>query len=236
MAQRNEHSPPFTEEELQILFGSALLRNLNAKERESVKASLLPERRAYAAGSCVAEAGTRFGAIGIVTGGTLSVIREGERRRVIHCTLSAGDIFGVSSLFGADVPFPTTVLAESPVTLLLLTEEALERLFATVPRVARNYIGLLSEKIRFLNSRLDALAGRSAEERVASHLLTMPREDGALGITKSALASLLGLGRASLYRILDLFEKNGLIKAHRDHIEIVDAEALKSLIKNRKEP
>ena len=198
--------------------------------------ALTAERRTYRAGDCIVEAGSRFGAIGIVTAGKLSVIREGERRRVIHRTLSSGDIFGVSSLFGEDPCFPTTVLAEDGAVLILLTEEALNRLFEAVPRLARNYIGLLTEKIRFLNKRLDSLAGRSAEERVASHLLSHTRENATLGITKSALASLLGLGRASLYRILELFEENGLIKAHRDRIEIIDADALKQFIKNRKEP
>ena len=60
--------------------------------------------------------------------------------------------------------------------------------------------------------------------------------DGTLGITKSALASMLGLGRASLYRILDLFEESGFIRTARDRIEILDSQALKLFIKNRKEP
>lgn len=236
MIQRNTaQSLPLTEEELGILFDSALFRSLTAKEREAVKQCASPEHRTYCEGDHIAEAGTRFGAIGILTGGTASVIREGEKRRVIHRTLSVGDIFGVSALFGGAAPFPTTILADSPASVLLFDENGLEQLFEAVPRIARNYIGLLTEKIRFLNGRLDSLAGRSAEERVAFHLLSHIQADGMLGITKSALASLLGLGRASLYRILDLFEENGLIRAHRDRIEVINAEALKLFIKNRKE-
>ncbi len=235
MRHPNAENLPLTEEELSILFDTALFRSLTDKEREAVKKCAFPERRIYSAGDRIVEAGQRFGAIGILTEGSLSVIREGEKRRVIHRTLSSGDIFGVSALFGGAVPFPTTILAESPASILLFDEKDLEQLFEIAPRIARNYIGLLTEKIRFLNGRLDSLAGRSAEERVASHLLSHTGEDGALGITKSALASLLGLGRASLYRILDLFEENGLIKAHRDRIEVINAEALKLFIKNRKE-
>jgi CRP-like cAMP-binding protein len=186
-------------------------------------------------GAAVVEAGSRFSAIGILTEGEASVVRRGEHRRVVHRTLRAGDVFGVSSLFGQEDGFPTDVVTTAPSRILFLDEEDVRAMVTAVPRIAFNYIALLSDKIRFLNRRLDTLAGRSAEERVAEHLLSGIGADGILGTTKSALASLLGLGRASLYRILDLFEKKGWILTHRDRIEILDAVAIKSFITDRKE-
>ena len=143
--------------------------------------------------------------------------------------------FGVSSLFDTSNTFPTTIKATEGCRVIFLSEQDVSALLETTPTIAKNYVKLLTKKIRFLNHRLDTLAGRSAEERVAEHLLSSIGEDGALGVTKSALASMLGLGRASLYRILDLFEKNEFIRTSRDRIEILDEGALKTFIKNRKE-
>ncbi len=224
---------PPTEGERKSLYSSFLLSGLDEGER-STAARLLPREVAvYREGAAIVTAREAFSALGIVCAGILSVTREGDARRVIHRRLSPGEVFGVSSLFLESEPFPTTVVAESEASVLLLTEEELTALFAAVPTVAKRYIALLTRKIRFLNRRLDTLAGRSAEERVAAHLLGSG--DGAPPITRSALASLLGLGRASLYRILDLFQENGLIEVGRKSIIIRDREALTNFIESRKE-
>ena len=226
---------PPTAEELRLLGGTFLLSGLTEEEAIRALAAVSPTVCAYGAGASVVEAGHQFSAIGILTTGELSVLRSGEHRRVVHRTLRAGEIFGVSSLFGGEDGFPTTVVAAADSRVLFLSEEDVRAMATAVPKVAFNYIAILTDKIRFLNRRLDTLAGRSAEERVAEHLVHGIGENGSLGTTKSALASLLGLGRASLYRILDLFEKKGWILTHRDRIEILDAAAIKSFINDRKE-
>lgn len=220
--------------EAQAFFDCCLTKGLSDAEKQAAFLAAAPEIRRYAAKEPVVLAGDAFSAIGIVVEGTLSITRSGERRRVIHKRAAYADIFGVSSLFGSGEGFPTTVSAEGAVTLLLLDEAAVSRMLAAVPGVARNYIALLTEKIRFLNRRLDTLAGRSAEERVAAFLLSREGNAAPLGITKSALASSLGLGRASLYRILDEMEADGIIRTDRSSIEILDPEALTSFTKTER--
>ena len=224
---------PATARELQILSRTFLFAGLSVADRRDALGSVSPETAAYRPGEAVVTAGERFAAIGLVTEGCLAVTRQGERRPVIHRTLGPGEVFGVSSLFGEGEGFPTTVTAKEPTTVLFLEEAEVRGLLATYPKAAEAYITLLTKKIRFLNGRLDTLAGRSAEERVASYLLS--HTGSGLPLTKSALASLLGLGRASLYRILELFEENGLIRSCRDAIEVPDGAALEQFIKNRKE-
>lgn len=224
---------PATAREMQILSHTFLFAPLNSAERRTALGAVSPVTASYRPGETVVKAGECFAAIGIVTEGCLAVTRQGERRPVIHRTLGPGEVFGVSSLFGGGEGFPTTVTAREPTTVLFLGEGEVRRHLAAYPQAAEAYITLLTQKIRFLNRRLDTLAGRSAEERVASYLLVHAGEG--LPLTKSALASLLGLGRASLYRILDLFEENGLIRVLRDTIEVPDGTALELFIKNRKE-
>lgn len=233
MKDHRTENEPATAREMQILSRTFLFSGLGEAERRAALAALSPVTAAYRPGETVVEAGERFSAIGLVTEGSLAVTRQGERRPVIHRTLAPGEVFGVSSLFGNGEGFPTTVTAREPTTVLFLREAEVRDLLATYPRAAEAYITLLTKKIRFLNERLDTLAGRSAEERVASYLLS--HVGAGLPLTKSALASLLGLGRASLYRILELFEENGLIRVFRDSIEVPDGDALKLFIKKRKE-
>ena len=217
------------------LFDTFLFSGLTEGEAKEALSHAAPRTVRFASGDVIVAAGDRFSAIGIVAEGEIAIARGGEHRKVLHRTLGRGEIFGASSLFGNEGGFPTTVTAPNGATVILLGEKDVRAMMTAVPRVAENYIRMLTGKIRFLNRRLDTLAGRSAEERVAEHLLHDIGADGSLGITKSALASLLGLGRASLYRILDLFEEKGWIKPHRDRIELTDAAALKEFIKSRKE-
>lgn len=228
--------PTSPQEALPLLLGTFLLAGLTEGEALAALSRTEPRIARFLPGEVIVSAGEPFSAIGIVTEGEIAIARGGEHRKVLHRTLGRGEIFGASSLFGGEGTFPTTVTAPHGATLLLLGEEDVRAMIAAVPRVAENYIRMLTGKIRFLNRRLDTLAGRSAEERVAEYLLNGIGERGTLGITKSALASLLGLGRASLYRILDLFEEKGWIKTYRDRIELCDAAALNTFIKNRKEP
>lgn len=233
MAEEYQENCPPTAQDMQVLCHSFLFEGMEREEQSAALRLITPERMCYLAGERVVTAGTHFAAIGLVTAGSLAVTRGGERRPVIHRTLLRGDTFGVSSLFGEEANFPTNVTAAEDATVLLITEADVRTLITHSPQIALRYVTLLTEKIRFLNTRLDTLAGRSAEERVAAHLLS--HANGALGITKSALASLLGLGRASLYRILEMFEEEGLIRSHRESIEVPDPEKLRLFIKNRKE-
>ena len=224
-----KHELPMPQD-IQLLSQSFLFNGLSACEIADALGEIRPKCLPYAAADTVVEGGSPFSGVGLVCRGELTVVRRGVHRPVIHRTLREGSFFGVSSLFGRQEGFPTTIQAATAARVLYLGEDDVTALFEKSPRIVRNYITILTDKIRFLNDRLDMVAGRSAEERVASYLLSHCEEGGSLGITKSALASLLGLGRASLYRILDSFEEQGLIKAQRDGIDVLDVATMKTLI------
>ena len=130
-ARSPKHTAPI-EQDLEVLRHSFLLTGLSADRQDAALAAISPLRLMLAAGETAVRAGDTFAAIGLVTAGRLSVMREGERRPVIHRTLSRGDTFGVSSLFGGEA-FPTTVTAAEPATVLLLDEEDVRSLLAASP-------------------------------------------------------------------------------------------------------
>ena len=53
----------------------------------------------------------------------------------------------------------TRVIARSPCTALFLSRELVDELLMQDPRFARQYIAYLSDRIYFLNSKIDAFTG-----------------------------------------------------------------------------
>ena len=100
---------------------------------------------------------------------------------------------------------------------------------------AESYIRLLTSKIQFLNNRVKAYTSGSAEARLAFHLLSLDESKSGrveVGVSKTDLADMLDIGRASLYRALDTLTEKGIIKYCKSEIIILDFDALTSVTEN----
>lgn len=156
-------------------------------------------------------------ALAIVLQGSALVYKTGQPgKRLLMSRLSPGSTFGMATLFYDGAAFPTEIHAEQACTVLFLSKEWLERAFAQAPQLSVNYIRLLSERIHFLNRRIDALSGDDLSARLLRVLQSFApdgQEAGtfALPYSLSQLAETLGIGRASLYRALDALEAGGFI-------------------------
>ena len=98
------------------------------------------------------------------------------------------------------------------------------------PQVGRNYVAYLSERIRFLSAKIDALTAGPALRKAAQYLLS--RQDGEtaeLDCSITDLACRLGVSRASLYRALDGLEAAGSIARKGRRVRILDQTALQEL-------
>ncbi len=218
-----------------LLCASFLFAGLSEEEKAEAYRTAAPLQRSFCKGETVVDAGESLAALGMVVCGRVQVERTGGRRAVLLNVLEAGDLFGVSSLYGGTGESPTRLFAAKDTTLLLIPRERVEEVLLTYPAVSCNYIRFLSGRIRFLNEKLDLLAGRDAEERVAAYLLKTAATDTAAPLPATAVASALGLGRASLYRALDAFTSRGWIETDARKIRITNAPALQNFLYNRKE-
>ena len=215
---------------LEGLGRSFLFEALSEEELSAALRLAKPEAFRFFAGETLVGVGTPFPYLGYIAKGEATVSRAGERHAVVLNTLREGDIFGASALFGRDTLFSTNVTAKSDGVLLLIGQAAVEGLLSAFPPLAKAYVTYLSEKIRFLNRRLDVLAGRSTEEKLAAFLLHNAGNTAPLRFSKTALSSVLGLGRASLYRALDSLEGRGIIRTDRDGIEILHLQELEKIL------
>ncbi len=138
-----------------------------------------------------------------------------EGREVFLKYIPANQLFGAATLFGSSggESFYTTVRAKKKCTALLINGECVTELLLKHPPIAIEYIKFLSDKIRFLNSKIDSYTTDGAKERLMK-LINSKQRDGqfTLNVSYSRLAQQLNVGRASLYRAMDELSEEGRIK------------------------
>ena len=154
--------------------------------------------------------------LGIILKGKVSV-RKDRTSNVLINTLGNGDIFGGAALFSKYDRFIGTLRAETDSDILFIPENLMEEIIVKSPESAVSYIKYLSESLMFLNNRLDVFTAGSAEERTLEYIRKNSRTDEngrtvADGMSMTELSEYLAVGRATLYRILDEFQRNGIIQ------------------------
>jgi len=164
--------------------------------------------------------------LGIILKGRVSVNKNkhGEGSVLINY-LKTGDAFGGAVVFSSAEEYIACLKAESDCTVLFLPKELLCELFNKSSLVMMNYISYLSDSLIFLNKRLDLFTSGGAEERLAEYIKmnVSTDENGNCVLPDfnfSRLAEYLAIGRASLYRILNDLENQGLIKKEGKKIYI----------------
>lgn len=148
--------------------------------------------------------------IGIILTGKATIISGDDG--VIIKKLFEGDIYGVAILF--DEPhYLTRVVSQGKCTVLTLNRDFVQSCIEYNSKIALNYIEYLANKISFLNSKIGAYTAKTAENKLYSYLIQLPRDDNKIVLKTdfSAIAKMIGIGRASLYRAFDKLENDGLI-------------------------
>ncbi|MBQ3888454.1 MAG: Crp/Fnr family transcriptional regulator, partial [Clostridia bacterium] len=101
--------------------------------------------------------------------------------------------------------------------------------FREEPRLAENYIRLLSARIHFLSEKITTLT-RSGS-KLQQYLLNEYRLHGqenrvTLSYNMAELARVLGIGRTTLYRELSDLEEAGIIKKNGKTVTVLKLEEL----------
>ncbi len=155
------------------------------------------------------------------------------KNKLIISVLTAGSIFGAVTLYNTEEEFATDITAKTDCKLFFITREMLDALMLADIRVAQNYIAYLSERVYFLNAKLDALVSGSGETKLARYICERADENGTVNMTNnmSKLAQELGIARASLYRAFDRLNSAGAISGEGKTIKVKNSEKLKEFCK-----
>ena len=145
-------------------------------------------------------------------------------------TLHRGDIFGIANLYADHEPFPSKVIAASSVKILFIDGEVFKKFIESDTTALRNYLSLQSEKIVYLNKKLATFTAGNAEKKLSMFMLDHLEGDiFTPPCSMSELADMLQMGRASLYRSLELLAENGTIKKLNKNAYAVDINKIKEI-------
>ena len=151
--------------------------------------------------------------VGILISGQARIYSADNEKKVLIKSISDGAIFGISTIYSVNSLFPTRISAKSTCRVLFVSSVAVKALIENDKNVMHSFLCLLSNKIVYLNKKISSLTAGSAERRL-SVFLCENAKDGVFTLTTSAsaLAAMLDIGRASLYRVLDKLEADGFIE------------------------
>lgn len=154
-------------------------------------------------------------AIAVILKGSALVSKHTEKGSLYMSTLKAGNVFGMSGIFYEGDSFPTTVTAKENLRVLFITKEQLISLFSAYPVILGSFLGILSNKIHFLNEKIDSISAPDAVSALKSYLTDTAQKLGkstfSLPVSCQTLSSLLGIGRTSLYRAFDELGAEGFL-------------------------
>ncbi len=176
----------------------------------------------FASSQTICEPYSLLKSIGIILGGSALVLSSDSERHVLLRRLMPGDIFGVSSVFSKDCSFVSKIIAKNNCSVAFIPDTVMSELLENDSTVMYNYINFLSDRIRFLNKKIRFFTSGSAERRLALYLDSFKSDKIKLEESMSALADMLDIGRASLYRAFDRLAEDGFIIRQKDVITLTD--------------
>lgn len=163
--------------------------------------------------------------LGILLQGTL-LVENGSGTPLNQ--LKAGSLFGVSTVFTEHQSHVTDIYAKEACRIFLLTQQELAEIFLENFRVNENYLSFLTDRIRFLNWKIDLFSATTAEQKLLCYLRHQKRQelegDFVTVEPMTQLANLLGMGRASLYRAIEALEQSGKLSRIDRKVWKVDLE------------
>lgn len=144
-------------------------------------------------------------------------------------TLERGGLFGAAALFNRREDYETTITALEPCTVGFFPEAVVAELLSKSPAFCGNYIGYLSERIHFLNRKIQGLTAPGAVGKLALCLWTEGRKSGTAAYTATELARRLDVSRATVYRAFETLEEQGIIRRRGKTVEILDLDRLEEI-------
>ena len=163
----------------------------------------------------------------ILEGSARVYTSENEESALLR-TLNRSDVFGVANLYDGE-PFPSYIVTATNAKILFVDGETFKTFLESNPIAMKNYLTLLSDKIVYLNKKIAVLTAASAENKLALYIYEhMINGEFTPDTSLSELASVLQMGRASLYRAIDELTEKKIIQKQGKKITVLDENKLKN--------
>ncbi len=185
----------------------------------------------------VFSAGEPFRAVYAVRSGAIkSYCVDNEGVEQVTGFYLPGEVFGLDAIdtnqhVTSAVALETSAVCEIPF-------DNFERLSTQIPTLQRHFLQLMSREITADHHLITLLSKNSAEERVATLLMSISRRNQRrnlsasrfrLPMSRADIGNYLGLTVETVSRVFSRLQKQGIIRADKKEIEILDRDDLIAL-------
>lgn len=185
----------------------------------------------------VYHAGDKFKSVYAVRSGaikTVNITQDGQEQ--ITGFYLPGEIIGMDGLAtnhhtNSAIALETSAVCEIPFSRL-------EELSSQLPTLQRRFFQLMSKEIASDQQLITLLSKNSADERIASLLLSISARNHSRGLSaeefylpmsRSDIGNYLGLTIETVSRVMGRLNRNGTIELDKKHVIILDMEELRNL-------
>ena len=160
-----------------------------------------------------------------------------EGRELTIDMVVAGVVFGELALT-AQRGQETYAQAMEPSVVLPISCAELEHLMLEKPEVGVRMVRLLSERLRYYQSRLEDVSFKDAPSRLASFILHLIEREGVVSrrghkipthYTHEYLGTVINANRETVTRAFARLQDEEVVELHRRHIYVTDMEALERI-------
>lgn len=190
------------------------------------------ERFEYRPGATIYCEGNVGNHVFYITRGEVKTYKVNEDgKELITELFSDKSFFGFTS-FLAHKPYSENAEAIQPTEILKLEKLELLSLIKSNPQLGLNFIDLLSNDLDTVKEHLMHLAYDSVRKKTADAILQLTPESAkerVVRISRSDLASMIGIAKETLTRTLTDFKEEKLIRTNRNTIQVLNTKKLGSI-------
>jgi CRP-like cAMP-binding protein len=185
----------------------------------------------FTAGEALCREGEECRGLFLLGQGNVKIYKtSGTGREVMLAIESAPSSVAEVPLFDGG-PYPATVSAVGPVVAFLLTKQDFQKVCRLHPDVPLKVLAVVGQRLRSLVRVVESVTFGSVRQRLAGALLEFGDQANAdtfpLPVTHEELAFRLGTVREVVSRNLSRFQAEGLLRAARREITLLDRAGLK---------
>ncbi len=156
----------------------------------------------------------------------VQVIGESGREAVLYRVLPGQSCVLTTCCILSGDDYPAEGFTESPVRALIVTKRAFDAALESAPAFRRFVFANLGGRIADVISRMEEVAFRPVERRLAVFLLSHTDDTGTIQATHQEIAVELGTSREVVSRHLKRLESSGLVELGRSTVQVRRLEEL----------
>lgn len=214
----------------ELLSQTRAFTGVDESDFEALLAHLKAKIKQYQRDEMIFCAGQRSHRFGIVLVGSVHVEGSDAQGNIsVMGAFHAGEMFGEAYAVLGNVPLLTSVVAAEPSEVLLLDVRQLTTHVCAVctglDRLTTNLLQSIAEKNVMLSRRIQDAAPKSIRGKLLAYLNTRTQMEGSrefdIPFNRQQLADYLGVDRSALSAVISSLARQGVIKVHRSHFEML---------------